>query len=228
LRAKQVRRAGWQWKVGVPLVVVVVVVAVWLLVWGPVLVLKSVQVPGVAPGVAVEVRTAAALPPRVQLSRLDLLAAQRRVERIPVVRSAEVSRSWPSTVVIRVILRQPVAVVRDGHGTLHLADSTGTTYAVVSSAPAGLPLVGANATDPAAVQAVVQVLAALPAKLRSQVSSATAKDPQAVILAIGRVSVIWGGPEQTPRKAEVLQALRRDNPTVKRFDLSAPQSPSVG
>jgi cell division protein FtsQ len=228
LRARQVRRAGWLWKVGVPLVVVVVVAALWLVVWGPLLVLRSVTVPGVRADVAQQVRTAAALPRGVQLSRLDLAAAQHRVAGIPAVRSVEVSRSWPSSVVIRVTLRQPVAVVKDGQGALHLADGTGTTYAVVTSAPAGLPVVSANVTDPAAVQAVVQVLAALPAKLRSQVSSASAKDPDAVILAFGKVSVVWGSAADSATKVLVLQALRRDNPSVKRFDLSAPQAPSVG
>ena len=147
---------------------------------------------------------------------------------IRAVRSVSVARSWPDTVTITVTERAPVAVVKDASGDLHLADSTGTTYAEVPSAPTGLPLVSADATDPAAVQAVVAVLAGLPPSLRRQVTTASAKDPAAVTLVLGRVTVVWGTSDETALKAQVLQALRRDNPSVRRFDLSAPRSPAVG
>ena len=125
-------------------------------------------------------------------------------------------------------LRRPAAVVQDGHGQLHLADSTGTVYADVTSAPAGLPVVRADATDPAAVESVVQVLAALPRGLRAQVGQAEASGPDAVTLTLGKATVIWGSAQDSPLKATVLQALRLANPSAKRFDLSAPHSPSVG
>jgi cell division protein FtsQ len=228
LRARQVRRSAWRWKLGLPLVLVVFVVAGWLLYAGPVLTLKTVVVHGVSTSEVQQVRAAAALPMGEHLLRLDLGAAQHRVESIRTVRSASVSRSWPSTVTITVTLRTPVAVVKDGQGVLHLADSTGTTYAEVSSAPKGLPVVSADATDPAAVQAVVQVLADVPASLRRQVGTASAQSPYAVTLRIGRLTVVWGTAEDSARKAQVLAVLRRDNPSVRHFDLSAPDSPAVG
>jgi cell division protein FtsQ len=160
--------------------------------------------------------------------RLDLAAAQRRVAALRTVRSVDVSRSWPTTVTITVSLRTPVAVVKDAQGRLHLADSTGTAYAEVLSAPPDVPLVDADATDPAAVQSVVQALAALPARMRAQVTSAQARGPDAVTLTLGAVTVLWGGPGESALKATVLQALRRANPAAHRFDLSAPRSPSVG
>jgi cell division protein FtsQ len=228
LRARQARRASWRWKLAVPLLVVLIAVAVWLAYWGPVFVVRDVAVHGVPASAAADVRAAAAVPPGAKLAQLDLAGAQRRVEQIRTVRSASVSRSWPSTVTITVTLRTPVAVVKDASGNLHLADSTGTTYAEVGSAPKDLPLVSADATDPAAVQAVVAVLADLPASLRAQVTSASAKDPVAVTLVVGKVSVIWGSAQDTELKVRVLAALRRDNPTVRHFDLSAPNAPAVG
>jgi cell division protein FtsQ len=228
LRARQVRRTSWRWKVGLPLAALLVAAAVWLVYWGPVFVVKDVAVQGVSASAADEIRAAAAVPHGAQLARLDLSGAQRRVARIRDVRSAQVVRSWPDGVTITVTLRQPVAVVKDARGVLHLADSTGTTYAEVSSAPKDLPLVSADATDPAAVQAVVAVLAGLPAKLRSQVSSASAKDPVAVTLVLGNLTVVWGSAQDTALKAQVLTVLRRDNSTVRHFDLSAPTAPSVG
>ncbi len=228
LRARQVRRAGRWWKAGLPAALALLALVTWLLVWGPLLVVRSVSVPGVSPAVAGEVRSAAAIPSGRHLLGLDLSAARGRVARLPDVRSVRVSRSWPGTVVVDVTLRRPVAVVKDAQGVLHLADSTGTTYAVVAAVPAGLPLVGADARDPAAVQAVVQVLSELPAGLRAQVRSATAKDPNAVVLTLPRLTVTWGSAADSARKAEVLQVLRRDNPGVRRIDLSAPQAPALG
>jgi cell division protein FtsQ len=228
VRAKAVRRASWRWKLGVPAVVLLLAAAWWFTYSGPVLVLKDVAVPGVPTSVAEEVRTAAQLPDGEQMVRLDLSAAQHRVAAIRTVRSATVSRSWPSTVTITVTLRTPVAVVKDSSGGLHLADNTGTAYADLTAAPENLPLVDADASKPAAVQAVVQVLSALPASLRSQVSKAAAKGPDAVTLTVGRATVVWGSAEESGLKVTVLGALRRANPTARHFDLSAPRSPSVG
>jgi cell division protein FtsQ len=228
LRAREVRRASWRWKIAVPGLVLLLVLAVWFVLFGPVLVLKNVAVTGVPSSMTQPVRTAAALPQGEQLVHLDLSAAQRRVAAIPAVRRVSVSRSWPSGVTIAVTLRQPVAVVKDGSGALHLADATGTTYADVASAPAGLPVVSATASDPAAVKSVVQVLGSLPAGLRSQVSSAGAKSPDAVILQLGAVTVVWGDAEDTALKVQVLKVLRRTNPSARHFDLSAPRSPAIG
>jgi cell division protein FtsQ len=228
-RVRRLRRSSWRWKLGLPAILVVLLLAAGWFVWsGPVLVLKDVTVRGVPAAQESEIRSAARLPAGRPMVRLDLADAQRRVAAVRTVRSAEVSRSWPTGVTITVTLRTPVAVVKDAHGTLHLADSTGTAYAEVSTAPSDVPLVDADANDPAAVQSVVQVLAALPARLRTQVSSAEAKGPDAVTLTMGSTTVLWGGAEESATKATVLQALRRANPAAHRFDLSAPRAPSVG
>jgi cell division protein FtsQ len=228
-RLRRLRRTSWRWKVAGPvLVLVLAAVAAWFVWSGPVLVVKDVAVHGAPASDAGPVRSAARLPMGQPLVRLDLAAAQRRVAALRWVRSAEVSRSWPSRVTITVTLRTPVAVVKDAQGVLHLADSTGTAYAEVSTAPADVPLVVADAKDPAAVQSVVRVLAGIPARLRAQVTSAAATSPDAVTLTMGQTTVLWGGPEESTMKATVLQALRHANPGAHRFDLSAPRAPSVG
>jgi cell division protein FtsQ len=228
LRARQVRRAGLWWKAGLPVALALPATLVWLVVWGPLLVVRSVTVPGVSASMAAQVRAAVAVPSGSHLLGLDLSAARTRVARLRAVGSVQVSRSWPGTVVVDVSLRRPVAVVKDAHGVLHLADRTGATYAEVTAVPRGLPLVGADAADPAAVQAVVQVLSDLPPGLRVQVRSATAKDPLDVVLSLGRLTVTWGSAADSQRKAAVLQVLRREQPTARRIDVSAPQAPSVG
>jgi cell division protein FtsQ len=227
-RARAVRRASWRWKLGLPALVLLLAGSWWFVYSGPVLVLKDVAVPGVSSTVAEQVRTAAQLPTGQQMARLDLAAVRHRVAAISAVRSVSVRRSWPTTVTIAVTLRTPVAVVKDAQGHLHLADSTGTAYTDLTSAPGGLPLVNADATKPATVQAVVQVLAALPVAVRAQVSAATARGPDSVTLELGRATVVWGSAEDSSLKVTVLQALRRANPTAREFDVSAPRAPSVG
>jgi cell division protein FtsQ len=228
VRARSVRRASRRWKIGVPALLVVLVAIVGVLYWGPAFDLKDVAVPGVSASTADEVRSAAALPTGESLIRLDLAAATARVAKVRVVRSVVVARSWPNTVTITVTLRHPVAVVKDGDGGLHLADSTGTSYAEVSSAPKNLPMVTASASNPAAVQAVVEVLGALPADLRAKVDSAGASSPDSVTLKIGPQTIVWGSAEDSALKAKVLQVLRRTNHTARRIDLSAPHAPAVG
>jgi cell division protein FtsQ len=226
-RARAVRRSSWRWKLLLPLTLLLAVGGWWFVYSGPVLVLHDVVVPGVSASTAEQVRDVAGLPDGQQMVRLDLSAAQHRVAAIRTVRSVQVSRSWPSTVTISVTLRVPVAVVKDAKGGLHLADSTGTAYADLTSAPAGLPLVQADATDPAAVQSVVEVLAALPRSLRDQVGSAQAKGPDGVVLTLGRATVIWGSAHDSALKVNVLKVLRAANPSARHFDLSAPRAPSV-
>jgi cell division protein FtsQ len=227
-RARAVRRSSWRWKLLLPLPLLLALGAWWFVYSGPMLVLHDVAVPGVPAGTADEVRSAAGLTQGEQLVRLDLSAAEHRVAAIRTVRSVRVSRSWPSTVTISVTLRVPVAVVKDAKGDLHLADSTGTVYADLTSAPGGLPVVRADATDPAAVRSVVQVLAALPPALRGQVGSAQAQGPDSVVLTLGRATVIWGSAQDSALKVTVLKALRSAHPSARRFDLSAPRAPSVG
>jgi cell division protein FtsQ len=231
VRARAVRRVSRWWKLGVPLLLVLIVGGAWFVWSGPVLVLRSVTVRGVAAADVADVRQAAALPMGRPMARLDLESARQRVRALRTVRSVTVSRAWPTGVVVSVTLRTPVAVVKDASGQLHLADSTGTTYAEVPTAPKDLPLVDADAASPAAVQSVVDVLAGLPAALRGTVDTAQAKGPDAVILTLGSgggVTVVWGSADETPLKASVLQALRRQNPKAHRFDVSAPRAPSVG
>jgi cell division protein FtsQ len=227
-RARAVRRASLRWKLALAGALVIAVVAVWCLWWSPLLVIKDVQVDGVRGADASAVTAAARVPSGEQLARVDLNAVRRRVAAVPIVASVEVSRGWPTTLVITVRPRTPVAVVRDASGGLHLADATGTAYAGVASAPDGLPVVTASASNAAAVQAVIEVLGAIPADLRGQVSSAGATSPDSVTLKIGKATVSWGNSQDSRLKAEVFTALRRANPGATRFDLSAPDQPAVG
>lgn len=227
-RARLVRRSARRWRLATAVVLVLAVAAAWLVWWSPLLVVRTVRVEGATGAVADQVRAAARLPGGEHLAGLDVEDISRQVATVAAVRDVVVSRSWPSTVVIRVQQRVAVAVVRDSSGGLHLADATGDAFAAVASAPDGLPVVTAPASDPAAVQAVVAVLGAIPAGLRAQVSSAGADSPDSVQLRLGHLTVVWGSASDSVLKAQVLQALRHHEPKATRIDVSAPDRAAVG
>lgn len=61
-----------------------------------------------------EVRKAAGLDRPIDFLRADLKRARRRLEKAPRVARAEVARAFPRRIVIRVVEREPVAIVRGG------------------------------------------------------------------------------------------------------------------
>ena len=155
----------------------------------------------------------------------DQIAA--RVAQLPRVASVDVSRDWPSTVLIQVTERDPVGFIKLADG-VHLVDGTGFDYATVAAAPAGLPVIQlprAAADDPK-TQAVVGVLAALPTQLRPQVVTIGAQTPGSVTfsLADGR-TILWGSVDDSARKAAVLGALLTQ--PGRTYDVSSPALPTI-
>lgn len=188
---------------------------------------RSVQVSGTKDMNPQQVQDVALVSLGSPMLTIDLAAIRDRVAALPRVASVDVSRSWPSTVRVSVVERTPVGVVKMP-GAVHLIDGTGKDYAVSPTVPPGLPelqLTKPGQDDPLTM-AVVQVLAAVPAKVRAEVLSVSAKSPNAVVLALsaGR-EVRWGGVAQSPRKADVLTTLMTQQGKV--YDVSSPQLPTI-
>jgi cell division protein FtsQ len=162
--------------------------------------------------------------------RLDTGSIARRVEQIPLVRTADVSTSFPSTVTITVVERRPVGWLRArGHDVL--VDSTGTRYRSVAGRPAHLPRL-VLPTDPGAATtaAVAAVAAALPARLLPRIASVQALDPRAITLVLhGDRVVHWGSTAESAAKARVLPVLLRQVVAHggMQIDVSDPNQPFV-
>ncbi|HEU5420294.1 MAG TPA: FtsQ-type POTRA domain-containing protein [Streptosporangiaceae bacterium] len=207
------------------LALAILVGAVWALLGSSLLVVRNVQVDGSHNVGAARIRAAARIPPGTPMARLDSGAVARRVEQIPQVRSARVSRSWPDTVVITVQARTPALAVRAA-GQFELVDVDGVVVRTVSSRPAGMPVLREppfQLRGSPAVRAAVLVLNHLPAGIRARVRSVTA-DPvtNGVTLSLrGGVTVRWGGPGRPAAKARELQALMRTH--SRHYDVSSPQ-----
>jgi cell division protein FtsQ len=204
----------------------------WLVLGSPVFAVRTVQVDGEARLSAEQVVRVAGIAEGTPLARVDTGAAAARVAALPQVASVEVTRGWPSTVVVTLAERVPVAVVTDG-GTRRLVDAEGVVFETITGTPPDgvVPLaVGDPGPDDAATTAALGALTALPPGVRDQVTGLAAQSADDVTLTLtdGR-SVLWGSAAQTDRKAEVLGALLEqiDSGTLEpaaTLDVSTPDS----
>jgi cell division protein FtsQ len=210
--------------------VAVVAGAAWVVGYSDLLTADRVEVTGAQPPLAEQVRSVADVPLGTALARLDTDAVTARVEGISDIASVSVTRSWPSTVVVAVEPRQPVAVMAAADGPM-LVDGEGVMFAGSTADPADaldLPELVAPTTDDGvdARRAGVSVAVALPPAVVRQLERIEAPSPVEVRLVLddGRV-VTWGSAEQPERKAEVLAALL-DTPATQ-YDVSVPDRPTV-
>jgi cell division protein FtsQ len=148
----------------------------WALLGNRVLVVRSVAVTGTHLLIPGQVIVAADVPPGTPLLRVDAGAVTRRVEAIPQVASATVTKDWPDRLVIAVTERVPVMAVRMAGGGYDLVDQTGVIVRWAKAQPAGLPLLqtslpGAALRGSAEVTAAAGVLAELSPWLAGQVTA---------------------------------------------------------
>jgi len=215
VRARGLLHRHWK-AVLVALTALVIVGAMaWALFGSRLLVVRSVRVVGNGTEIpASQVLAAAHVTGGQPLIRVDTGAIARRVAQLRQVQSAQVSKDWPTTVVITVQLRRPLFVL-PVQGGYALVDAFGVNVRDATSRPPGLPLLTVN-TDSGtlrnspAVRAAAAVLAELPRRAARQVRGVTTGGPNdvSVKLANGAI-VIWGGAERGSFKAAELQILMR-------------------
>jgi cell division protein FtsQ len=210
---------------GVAGAVLLALVGTWIVAFSSVFGVRSVQVRGNHVLTVAQIRQAAAIKGGTPLVRLDTGAVTRRVEQLPDVASAQVSTSFPSTVVITIEERLPVGYVRrDGQAVL--VDRTGDQYRAVAAPPAGLPrfVIGAGSQARATGAAIAAVAAALPRSIARQVRSIDALNPSSITLVLSRGRVVqWGSADRTADKARLLPVLLRHH--VEQVNLTNPDQP---
>ncbi len=209
------------------LVVLALVVAMLVVYRTSVLAVRDVRVLGAGSVPAEDIRRAAAVPAGVPLASVDLTAVARRVDRLPQVRSARVTRDWPHSVLVTVTARTAVAAVPLG-ARYQLVDRGGVVFRTMSSRPAGLPLlvVSRPGPDSSATRSALQVLANLTTQLRTRLVRLEAPRSTRIrlVLRAGR-TVVWGDSSHSARKAAAATALLgRSGHTI---DVSAPDLVTV-
>jgi cell division protein FtsQ len=105
----------------------------------PLFALRTVEVRGGSPSVARDVRRALVQLSGTSLVTLDAADVERRVTRLPVVRSATVDRDFPHTLVVTVRPERAVALVRQGADSWLLSARGRVLKRLEGARPSGLP-----------------------------------------------------------------------------------------
>ena len=211
--------------------VVAVVVGAFALTQSPVLDVGSIEVRGASRTEQAEARTASGIALGSPMVSLDAPAVERRLEALPWVEQASVSRSWPGTVRIALVERTPVAVVGEGSAAVEV-DEAGRVLGLATGD--ALPVV---AGDPAAVgedlsatqRWVVATVADLPDELRAEVASASATPAGIRLTLTDEIEVRWGDSSQATAKADAVEVLleQADRTTIETIDVSVPRAATV-
>jgi cell division protein FtsQ len=230
VRRRRARRwLAWRRVVVGLLLVCLVAGGGWLVFFSSVLAVSGVQVEGTRVLSPAVVRRAAAVPAGSPLATVDLDAVAARVERLPAVRSVDVSRAWPDRVRVDVTERQAVAVVEpeDGGGRLRGLDASGVAFRRYESRPRGLPVIrSGDRADSDALAEAATVAGSLPPPLAAKVAYVE-------VLSVDRISlelrtgptVLWGSADESANKARVLAVLMGQKATY--YDVSVPGQPII-
>lgn len=202
----------------------------YMIIWHTsVLGLDAVRVVGQKTVPAQQVIAAAGLRVGSPLAAADLSGARDRVQRIPQIAAASVSRDWPHTVVISVVERTAAALIPDAGG-YDVVDASGVVFGRAASALPGLTVIqvqGGADVKAAVVPGALAALKALPSDIAHRVTGITASSPYSITLRLsGGVTVDWGGGDDASAKAQDLAALMHVRKAV-RYDVSAPEAPAM-
>lgn len=226
-RRQRARRwLAWKPALAAVLVVGLIVGGVWLVYFSSYLSVHGVEVTGVEQLDAAEVERAAAVPTGEPLATVDLDRIRTRVEALAPVRSADVTRQWPDTVLVTVVERVPVAVVTIS-GQLRGLDDQGVVFRDFAQAPPDLPRIETAAdTGSEALREGALVVAALPGDLAAKVDHVDVRTIDAISLELrdGR-EVVWGSADEPDLKAKVLAQLL-GAVEAQRYDVSVPGQPT--
>lgn len=158
----------------------------------------------------------------VPLTRLKTQAVARAVESNVAVRSASVSRRWPTSLRVSVTMRTGMAV-EAASGGYWLVDDQGIAFQQVPSA-GDYPLATLPEDRATGAADIASVLGALDEATRAQVSAVTSTGTQVNFTLRGGQTVKWGTRGDAPQKARVLATLLA-NVQASTYDVSSPNHP---
>jgi cell division protein FtsQ len=216
------------------LTVLMILVGCWALLHSRVFSARVIRVTGAVHTPASEIIAAAGLadhPPLIDVTG----AATARLERLPWVAHATVTREWPDGVRIQVVERSPVAAVSDGTAWVLVARS-GKVLARVAVPPATVVRVsspsapGPPGTTLTSARPALKVAASLPTAFKTQVASVAAGPRGTVTLHLtSGLTVNLGSTAALTRKYEDVAAiLAGAKLTVGEvIDVAAPAAPIV-
>jgi cell division protein FtsQ len=226
----------------------------WFLLHSPLLSARVVRVEGSVHTSRARIVAVAGLAHEPPLIDVDPGAAAARLEALPWVARATVTREWPDGVEVRVVERRPVAVLpttaagprakpgaapaRAPEEPWALVDRSGRVLALTANPPTGLVHLTApvqagapGSTVPREALAGLRVAATLPPAFRAQVTAVVVEPGGRVHLTLTTpVTVDLGTASQLPEKYEDTAAVLAGASLVAGdvIDVSVPDSPTVG
>ncbi|MFG2211840.1 cell division protein FtsQ/DivIB [Streptomyces sp. NPDC048638] len=155
---------------------------------------------------------------------------------LPRIKAVEVVRSWPHTIVLKVVERTPELAMRSG-GKYSEVDDEGVRFATVRTLPKGVPLLEMAVSDSPSLhrfgidrlrRAATDVVGRLPEAVHKDVRRVRVASYDSVTLKLtGGRTVVWGSREQGAEKAKVLVALLKAARGAHHFDVAVPSAPAA-
>jgi len=237
---ERVRRRRRQLMIGLALLVVAV--GLYQLARSPLFGLSAVRVQGADAATRAAVLAAAGLHAGEPYLAIHPDEVRRRVEALPAVASARVTRAYPSSLRIAVTERPPTAVVGSG-STRWLVAADGTVLERATGRQAGLPFVASVPLPPGTAPGTrlppgnslanaLTALGGMDPSLRQQVTGVSAHSIDGLEFQLrGGARVQYGIAErQAAKDAAVLlvqKQLRSEGKQVVRIDVRSPSTPTV-
>jgi cell division protein FtsQ len=196
-------------------------------VFSPLLALRTITVDGTSRLQPAQLEKAVDGQLGTPLALLDYGKITRELASFRLIRSYVTEVVPPSTLVIHVVERAPVAAIQ-GASSFDLVDPAGVVLDTSKTRPAGYPLVqldGGSVTGPG-FASMTQVLLALPPAVLAQVDTITAQthDDVTLTLAGSNQRVVWGSSDDSDAKAKILADLiaLHGSGGAGEYDVSAP------
>jgi cell division protein FtsQ len=215
--------------------VVLLLAAAWGLTFTSLFHAKVVTVQGAHELSSRKVMSIAGVFPGVDVFHLNAGQAERRLELNPWIASATVTKKLPSTILISVVERAPVALVRDASGNLALVGADGVLLGPATGTETLPSIAGANPSsipDAGTVREAASVAVSLTPSLRTGTESLVVGS-DATIKLILRSGVVasYGTPDQLSAKGQALEAVlawaARNAMRLAAIDVTVPSAPTA-
>ncbi len=162
-----------------------------------------------------------------RLARIEIRKIAGRIQTLPWVESADLSRNWISgKIVVAITPRVPIATFNG-----QLMDASGKRFELPGGFDSKLPSVFAK--DAKSGLAAIKLFTKLPTEFSTRTSGFTATSPENIYFKISEgkrsLMVIWGADNELTLKLKVYKALVAlpENSKIKKIDLTEPRSPIV-
>lgn len=195
------------------------------LVWSPLMAVREVRVQGVERLDAAVVQEALGDAMGEPIATVTEEGVAQQLSTIPQIESFRVDVVPPSTVIVHVVERRPVAIVPTASGEA-VIDAAGVALGPVDESTAMLPRLDGVEVGSAEFEAIAAMLVAVPTSVLEATATISAPTESDIRLSLtSGQTVLWGGADESRLKADVVAALlaTQDPAVAVVLDVRAPE-----